>query len=482
MVKVAVFLRHHKQIAKISPKYVNFASQNPYFIDILGFKGVFLATSLVDKSLDSFVPLWHIFSLNRSFMDLHAERQCIDGVKGEDMKKFMLLFDAYFDDIYKYVKRRVGDGAETERITRVTFLEAINRRKETPRNIGFEVWLYSVAKPKVWEYINEVSFPRDKGIIFTDKSIDSGDDALERTERMLKKMSLEEREILRLKFFEEVSDGDVMTVLNVEEASIGVKIYRVLKRAHFLLFGESDEKQGIYFGELSGFLSRIRELEKIGIPGGFKLSLRADIDRRISRRDAEVEMGSEVDDGLEVPPPLPQEISVAVEEKIGSDDPAKIFVEAVREMKKEEREEEDQFVNFIERWRNLLILIPVFVFAMVVAIVVINFVDFGNGDLILRGYPTTCEKDVNFYGVFSDGDKRAINKQISNVVCDKFDVENLQILRRGQNTVEVSVDIEKALLEYTFVRKNNDWEIKRYEKIIGSDEKPGKIYRNSGGS
>lgn len=410
-------------------------------------------------------------------MDLHAERQCIDGIKREDMKKFTLLFDAYFDDIYKYVKRRVGDGAETERITRVTFLEAINRRKEIPENIGFGVWLYSVAKPKVWEYINEVSFPRDKGIIFTDKNIAPGDDALERTERMLKKMSLEEREILRLKFFEEVSDGDVTTVLNVEEASIGVKIYRVLKRAHFLLFGESDEKQGIYFGELSGFLSRIRELEKIGIPEGFKLSLRADIDMRISRRD----------DGLEVPPPLPQEISVAVEEKIGSDDPAKIFVEAVREMKKEEQEEqkeqeEDQFVNFIERWKNLLILIPVFVFAMVVSIIVINFVDFGNGDLIPRGYPTICEKDVNFYGVFSDGDKRAINKQISNVVCDKFDVENLQIARRGQDTVEVSVDIEMALLEYTFVRENNDWEIKRYEKIIDSDEKPGKIYRNSGRS
>jgi hypothetical protein len=54
--------------------------------------------------------------------------------------------------------------------------------------------------------------------------------------------------------------------LGIEDGTIGPKIYRVLKRAHFLLFGESDERQGVYFGELSGFLARMRDLEYIDVP------------------------------------------------------------------------------------------------------------------------------------------------------------------------------------------------------------------------
>ena len=47
---------------------------------------------------------------------------------------------------------------------------------------------------------------------------------------ILAKLEPEEREILRLKFFEEMSNIDIAEVLGVSANHIGVKIFRALKK------------------------------------------------------------------------------------------------------------------------------------------------------------------------------------------------------------------------------------------------------------
>lgn len=447
-------------------------------------------------------------------MDLHAERQCIDELRGGELKKLLLLYDANFDGLYKYVLRRVGDSQETERIIRTTFLDAIGQAKNTPMDVQYLVWLYSLAKPRVWEYINEVSFPRDKGLIFTDKQAQvQSEDVLVRAENMIKKLSLEEREILRLKFFEEVTDGDVMTILGITDGSIGAKIYRVLKRSHFLLFGESDSRQGVYFGELSGFLAQIRELEKIGIPQALKIDLCADLLRRIEKREVdaeiEVEAGAKTEAGFgtEREIELESESGREGEEREGnnlpfkqkepepvySNDPAKIYVEAVKQIKREEEEEAkknresfergEKILEFVDKWKYVLAIVPIVFFIGIVSVVVYYFVDFSGGgaagDKVTRGYPTICSSEVVFNGDFSDGERRSLNKDVSDAVCGSFDVKELEISKIRERKVMVNVDIDGGMIEYRFVRKNNEWRIVKYAKTSDSDQKSGKIYRNS---
>ena len=157
-------------------------------------------------------------------MDIYVERQCVEQIKSGDSKQFLLLFDANFGDLYKYVARRVFESEERENIMRLTFLDALGQVKSMPTDSNFFVWLCSLAKPRVWEYMNKSSFPEKQGLISaSEETVDSENEGLEKVKKMMNKLSLEEREILRLKFFEEFTDGDVMTILGMQEGVIGPK-------------------------------------------------------------------------------------------------------------------------------------------------------------------------------------------------------------------------------------------------------------------
>lgn len=407
------------------------------------------------------------------------------------MKQFLLLFDANFPDLYRYVTRRVGEGVpggQTEKIVRLTFLDALGQTQAVPVDTAYLVWLYVLAKPRVWEEISRSSFPEKQGLIDAGMEGESekgseAEEILVKVDKMMKKLSLEEREIFRLKFFEEVSDGDVMTILNISEGTIGAKIYRVLKRAHFLLFGESDEGQGVYFGELTGLLSRVRELEKIVIPEVFKLSLRADLSARIDRREFAVEAEPMEESGPKEPPVM----VMNQQEFKGSNDPAKVFVEAVKEMRDEEEaqrvrdqlkmEREEKMFDFMEKWRWIFAVVPGVIFLGLMVFFVMNL--FFNGP-IPRGYPTACKIEVAFKGDFSDAEKRNVNQGVSDRICGYFEVRKLLITRSDDGKVQVSVDVPKWMLEYKFAKKASsvksiDWRIKEYARTLSSNQKSGEV-------
>ena len=417
-------------------------------------------------------------------MDIYVEKQCVDEMKSGETSKFLMLFDSNFDDVYKYVFRRVSDSVELERIVRMTFLDALGQVQNTPTDVAYLVWLYTLAKPRAWEYIAKDSVPDKRGLIYGKKEEVKG--AGEKAKNMMTKLLLEEREVLRLKLFEQVTDGDVATVLGLsEDGAIGPKIYRVLKRAHFLLFGESDEKKGVYFGELSGFFEKIRNAEEIEPAGALKLSLRNDLDGRISRREFAVE--GEFEDEMDTPFDVKDPIA-DMAKPTGSNDPAKIFVAAVKEMRDEEQleaekekivfERREKMLDFIDRWKAFFTLIPVVVFAFVIGIVFINIFEFG---LIERGYPNTCDIEVVFEGEFSDGEMRGVNKGISDRICDHFEVEKLVISRAETGVIDVSVDVPSWMLEYRFVQKIKDWRIKKYERTPYSNEESREVSGDNGG-
>lgn len=428
-------------------------------------------------------------------MDLYVERQCIQQIKEGNVKQFLLLFDANFAELYKYVERRVGDIATTEKIVRLTFLDALGQSQAAPEEGAYIVWLYGLAKPRVWEQISRSSFPEKQGLISAIQDdgqprSSENEEAVLKVDKMMKKLSLEEREIFRLKFFEEVSDGDVMTILNISEGAIGSKIYRVLKRAHFLLFGESDERQGVYFGELTGLLSRVRELEKIVLPEVLKLSLRADLSARIDRREFAINSDPIEEVQAKEPP-----VTVVTEAFKGSNDPAKIFVSAVKEMREEEAvqklqdqlkfEKEEKIFDFLERWKWAFTVVPAMVFVVLVGFVAVNF---WNNRPVERGYITACKIEVNYKGDFSDVEKRNVNKGIADQICGHFEVNKLLISRLEDGKVQVDVDVPQWLLEYKFVKKVKDnnvggstsanaepWRIKEYARTLSSNEKSGEV-------
>lgn len=413
-------------------------------------------------------------------MDLYVERQYIAQMKEGNLKQFMMLFEAYFADLYRYVARRLGAGEETSEIVRLTFLDALGQVQNTPEEGNYLIWLYSLAYNRVVERTKQPNFSFPPALVMaitSEADLDEEKRALiSRFESVAGKLSLEEQEIMRLKFFEEVTDGDVMAIMGIDEGSIGSKIYRVLKRIHFLLFGESDERQGVYFGELTGFLSRVRDLENIQIPEAFRLSLKTDLQARIDRRDFAIE-------AQEASPPETPEF---VQQPKGSNDPAKIFVEAVKEMREQEEldrvrdqqklERREVFFDTLDRWKHVLIGIPVLIFVVVAGYLTFKYLDLQGifdqkAAKIARGYPTVCDIQVGFQGDFSDGEIRSINKGISDRICGYFDVEVIVITRKDDGKVNVFVDIPDWFLRYRFAKKDDEWRIKQYARTVDRYQK-----------
>lgn len=414
-------------------------------------------------------------------MDLYVERQCIDNMKGGDSKQFLLLFEANFANVYKYVARRVADKQEAEKIVRLTFLDALGQIQNTPSDASYLIWLYSLARPRVWDFIAKSSFPGQRGLISVSKSEKKVDeDTAEKVDKMMKKLTLEEREILRLKFFEEVADGDLITILGIEEGKLGSKIYRVLKRAHFLLFGDDQAKKKVYFGKMSGLFEKVRSLEDVEVSEVLKLSLKADFTNRIDRKNFAI--NGEVVKNEPVKKPAKDSFKTKEKPK-GSNDPAKVFVEAVKEMKEEEEiervksqekvERMEKAHDFIDRWKGVIILIPIILFICILIFVLIQLWDYMSASK--RGYPNTCEVEVEFGGDVSDGVRRTIDGGITNRICDYFDVREMSLEYMDDESVHVEVDVESWFLEYRFVRKNNIWRIQKYARTPYSDQESGQI-------
>jgi|GEM_PF-2005377 len=282
-------------------------------------------------------------------MDLRTENQYKENFL-QDPRGFLHLFVDSFSGLYRYVARRVSDEVVREQITGLVYLDAIGQMSTCPRDVNFLTWLYGLARVRVKEYVKggvvgpntTLSSPIFDGAGVVDGVYDDEMKLKQQAETFFSILTLEEQEIIRLKFFEELTDGEVMYVLGMVEGTIGAKIYQVLKRGYEVLFGQVADGTGVYYGELHSFLSRLKNIEKIPVSETFKLKLRSEVEAKLERmymdkfekkQDTRQSQGAGRSHGAR------QSQGAAWTEAaagVGSKDPAKAFVYAAKGMSKEE--------------------------------------------------------------------------------------------------------------------------------------------------
>lgn len=163
----------------------------------------------------------------------------------QDPEKFAVLYDKYFDQIYRYVYRRVSDKEMVNDLVSQTFFDALSHIKSFEwRGFPFSSWLYKIAHNNVLKWYREQSKGQKVGLDdiaeLADLTADQTQEAslkekqLE-VQKVLDQLDAEEREIIRLKFFEEVSNIEIAEVMGLSANHIGVKVYRTLKKVKQLL-------------------------------------------------------------------------------------------------------------------------------------------------------------------------------------------------------------------------------------------------------
>jgi RNA polymerase sigma-70 factor (ECF subfamily) len=152
-------------------------------------------------------------------------QQAIDGDQGA----FTVLYDEYFNKVYRYVVTQVGNQTEAEDLTQDVFIKALHaigsyKQKGAP----FASWLFRIARNNIIDF-----WRKQKGKKTTDideaASIVSDDDPVNMTERRseadelaaaLQLLPQAQKEVVSLRFISGLSIAEVAKVLGKKEGTV----------------------------------------------------------------------------------------------------------------------------------------------------------------------------------------------------------------------------------------------------------------------
>ncbi len=158
----------------------------------------------------------------------------------KDRAVFSILYEKYFEKIFHFVYKRVGDEDATGDITQEAMLKAMfNLNKYEDRGVPFTAWLYRIASNEVNLYFRakkknftvEIEEKHVKSIL---EEVKSGDAmSLEDQEKLvgaLNNLEPEHAEIIDLRFFMQYSFKEIADFYNITEANAKMRLYRILDK------------------------------------------------------------------------------------------------------------------------------------------------------------------------------------------------------------------------------------------------------------
>ncbi len=153
---------------------------------------------------------------------------------------FGALYEKYFEQIYLFIFKRVGNESTAGDICQVTMFKAMmNIHKYEDRGYPFTTWLYRIASNEVnlhfrkVKKVAEVEIKETHVITLMDemdfnnkKDVDSQEKLI----AILNKLKPEQTEIIELRFFLGYSFKEIAEFYSTSEASAKMKLYRLLEK------------------------------------------------------------------------------------------------------------------------------------------------------------------------------------------------------------------------------------------------------------
>jgi len=177
----------------------------------------------------------------------HADEATLAQRAGQDPAAFAVLYDRYVERIYAYVARQVEETAVAQDITAATFEKALRHiRRYRPGETGLAPWLYTIARHEIAQH-----YRRGRFAVPWHGRGDDGEEELPAVERQngrpieslllagerdgalhaaLSRLGAADRDLLTLRFLEELPTEDVAAILGCSRANVYVRLHRALAR------------------------------------------------------------------------------------------------------------------------------------------------------------------------------------------------------------------------------------------------------------
>jgi RNA polymerase sigma-70 factor, ECF subfamily len=169
-----------------------------------------------------------------------SEAEIIDLARS-DKKYFGMLYERYFDQIFRFVYMRLGGQEDLAGdLTQQTFIKAMTHmNRYEDRGFSFGSWLYRIAQNEVSMHFRKSKknqeVPVDEGRIkdLADEVDCSGQMSIEDQEKLIEfinELEQEQQDLIELRFFQQFSFKEIADIYNITEANAKMRTYRILER------------------------------------------------------------------------------------------------------------------------------------------------------------------------------------------------------------------------------------------------------------
>jgi RNA polymerase sigma-70 factor (ECF subfamily) len=157
------------------------------------------------------------------------------------------VFDEYYVEILNFVLSRIGYDIDLSKdITQEVFIKAwCNRMKYNEHKGSIRTWIYTIARNHLTDYYRSKEKTKFKPESNIDGVIDSFDLQIEDKEMVqfvmhkVDNMNEGERELIYLRYIQELSIKEIAIITNRSQVAIKVAIHRAIKK----LRGIIDEEE-----------------------------------------------------------------------------------------------------------------------------------------------------------------------------------------------------------------------------------------------
>lgn len=181
---------------------------------------------------------------------MEDEARLVERAK-RDPRAFAALYDRYVERIYAYAQRETKDTAAAQDVASATFEKALtNLPRYRWQGTSFGAWLYAIARNEI-----RMHYRRQKWTVPLLGRFFGGDNHVERAvqqheaqdavQAALNRLPQRDQEVLRLRYYEELSNPEIGEVLNCSSRNAAVRIHRALKRLRKQLAQTTPEAQEV---------------------------------------------------------------------------------------------------------------------------------------------------------------------------------------------------------------------------------------------
>ncbi len=163
-----------------------------------------------------------------------------------DRESFNALYTATVNEVYRYLRSQSGNETVAEDLAANVFLKAWKSAASyRTGSKSYRRWLFAIAKNELVDYWRQArhSIPVD-GMEIADESLGAAFDGpgvdRGRVNRALLALTAEQREVVVLRFFSELSHAEIGKVLGKREGAVRAQLLRALRQMRKVLNNAAD--------------------------------------------------------------------------------------------------------------------------------------------------------------------------------------------------------------------------------------------------